>query len=291
MQAILDNILPIAIMIIMLGIGFNLKFKDFTQVFTAPEAILLGLFGQLFILPLVGFAIAFLFPMDPIYKIGVILISACPGGTASNIVSFMLRGRVALSVSITAFNSFLIVLTIPSILSLAFLTFENDAINVELPFLKTLQEISTTVLIPAIIGVLINEFYSNPLRKIKKYLRYILPAILFAVFTFVILNENGNDEGVEFSNLMNLFIPLLILNIGVMWIGFYLSKLSKVNHKGAFTIAIEMGLQNTALAIFIANSILEINSLATMAVIYGGFSFFSTLGIAYFMKKRFAYTE
>ena len=289
MQVFLDNLLPIAIVIIMAGIGLNLKFKDFSQVFIAPKAIILGLIGQLLILPLIGFLIAYSFPIEPAYKIGIVLISACPGGTSSNIVSFMLRGRVALSVSITAFNSIIIVLTIPTALSLAFFTFENEMIEVELSFLQTFKEIGFTVLLPVIVGVLINEYYSKDLRILKKYLRYILPTILFLVFSVVIFNESESDAGLKLSDYTILFIPLLLLNIGVMWVGYYLSKFSKINHKGAFTIAIEMGLQNTALAIFISNNVLGINSLSTMAVIYGGFSFFTTLGVAYFMKKKLEY--
>jgi BASS family bile acid:Na+ symporter len=285
-QILLDNLLPFAIATIMLGIGLNLKFSDFTHVFVAPKAILTGLFGQMVLLPLVGFIIAYLMPIDTIYKIGLVLIASCPGGTASNIVTFMLRGRVALSVAITAFNSFLIVLSIPTILSIAFLLFYNEEIKVQLSFFQTFKEIGITVLLPVIIGMLLNEYVQKDLKKLKRLLRYILPAILFIVFTVVLLQEGAGEGRLKISEYSFLLLPLLILNVGVMFIGYYLSKVIGINHKGMFTIAIEMGLQNSALAIFIANNVLKMEGLALMAVIYGGFSFFSTLGIAYFMKKR-----
>jgi BASS family bile acid:Na+ symporter len=286
-ELLLDNLLPIAIAIIMLGIGVNLKFNDFTHVFVAPKAILTGLLGQILLLPLVGFLIAWIVPLEPIYKIGIILIASCPGGTSSNIVTFMLRGRVALSVSITAFNSFLIILTIPFLLSLAFFFFFNETVDIHLSFAAAAKEIGFTVLLPVIIGISLNEMSGLDLRKIKRLLRYLLPTILFVVFAAVILVEGTGENGLPITNYLFLFIPLVFLNIVVMFIGFYIAKWLGINHKGTFTIAIELGLQNSALAIFIANNILQIEGLATMAVIYGGFSFFSTLGIAYFMKKKF----
>lgn len=287
-ELFVENMLPIAIAIIMLGIGLNLRFTDFTQVFVAPKAILTGLLGQILLLPLAGFLIAWTIPLDPIYKIGIVLIASCPGGTSSNIVTYMLRGRVALSVSITAFNSFLIILTIPILLSLAFITFSNEAITVQLSFMTTMKEIGITVILPVIIGISINEYVKRDLHRIKRMLRYILPAILFIVFTAVLLAEGTSGNGLPAKTYVFLLIPLLFLNIGVMFIGFYMAKLIGINHKGMYTIAIEMGLQNSALAIFIANNILQLEGLATMAVIYGGFSFFSTWGVAYLMKRKLA---
>ena len=104
MQEIIDLLLPIAIGVIMMGIGIGLSISDFKRVFIEPKAVLFGLFGQMVLMVLIGFAIAFVFPLDPVHKIGIILIAACPGGTSSNIVNYMLNGRVALAVSITAFN-------------------------------------------------------------------------------------------------------------------------------------------------------------------------------------------
>jgi BASS family bile acid:Na+ symporter len=285
-ETVLDNLLPIAIAIIMLGIGLNLKFSDFKRVFIAPKAILTGLFGQMVILPLVGFLIAYLMPIDPVYKIGLVLIASCPGGTSSNIVTFMLKGRVALSVAITAFNSFLIILTIPTVLSLAFMAFQNEGVSVKLSFIETLKEISFTVLLPVVIGIILHEYLLRDIRRVKRFLRYLLPSILFVVFAFVLLQEGSSEGSLDLQEYGFLLLPLLFLNVGVMFIGFYFSKMLGVNHKGMFTIAVEMGLQNSALAIFIANNILQIDGLSVMAVIYGGFSFFSTLGIAYFMKNK-----
>lgn len=283
MEGLLTYLLPIAIGIIMLGIGFNLRTSDFKRVFIAPKAILSGLVGQLVILPLIGFTIAYLSPIDPIYKLGIVLIASCPGGTSSNIVTYMLKGRVALSVSITAFNSFLIILTIPFFLELGFQSFIAKELQVSLSLQQTFFEVLYTVLTPVLLGMFVNHNFPEFTDRLKKPLRYILPAILFLVFTLVLLNENDNG-GMHISEYTWLLIPAFILNIVVMLIGFVSSGLIGINHEGKYTIAIEMGLQNSALAIFLANNVLQYDGLAVIAVIYGGFSFFSTFILAYVMK-------
>lgn len=283
MAEFIDYLLPISIGIMMFGIGLNLEFVDFKRVFTAPKAVLFGLFGQLVILPLIGFGIASLFDIAPIYKLGIVLISACPGGTSSNIMTYMLKGRVALSVSITAFNSFLIVLTIPVILNIAFAVFLNQEQEVALSMTQTLFEVVYTVLLPVLAGCLVHYYFWQSIEKFKSSLRYILPGLLFAVFSLVLFEEQDSG-GKSLLEYWNLFLPALFLNIVVMFIGFFLSGWIGINHDGKYTIAIEMGLQNSALAIFLANNVLQIDGLAIIAVLYGGFSFFSTLLIAYIMK-------
>jgi BASS family bile acid:Na+ symporter len=284
MELLLEYLLPISIGVIMFGIGLNLDWTDFRRVFVAPKAVLFGLFGQLVLLPLVGFSIAFLFPLEPVYQLGIILIASCPGGTSSNIVTYMLKGRVALSVSITAFNSFLIVLTIPIILDIAFSTFLNEEKRISLSMMETFGEIVFTVLIPVISGVLVHYYLPRTVSRIKSSLRYILPAILFSVFSIVLLEEHGNG-GRSLVEYWDLLIPALILNLFVMFLGFFSSGALGINHEGKYTIAIEMGLQNSALAIFLANNVIGMDGLAVIAVLYGGFSFFSTLLIAWIMKK------
>ena len=286
MQEIIDLLLPIAIGVIMMGIGIGLSISDFKRVFIEPKAVLFGLFGQMVLMVLIGFAIAFVFPLDPVHKIGIILIAACPGGTSSNIVNYMLNGRVALAVSITAFNSFLVIFTIPIILQIAFSLFWTESREIELSTLNTLYEIVLTVLIPVLIGIGVKHYFPKFAVALKKPLRYILPAILFTVFLLIILNERGGGER-SLMDYGGLLVPALLLNVLVMFVGYYSSGWVGINHRGRYTIAIEMGLQNSALAIFIANNILKIDGLSLMAVLYGGFSFFTTFIIGWMMKNYF----
>jgi BASS family bile acid:Na+ symporter len=226
--------------------------------------------------------------MDAVYKVGLILIAAVPGGTASNLVTYLLKGRTALSVSLTSFNSFAIIFTIPLFVSLALRLFLGKDAEITLNFLDTFQEILFTVIIPAISGILINEYtpksFTDPLRKPFSIL---MPALLFAIMAFALFSENGGNAKSILSN-YNLVFPLLLLNIVGMLVGFYTGKVMGIKHDGNFTIAIEMGLQNSALAIFIASAILKSNQMEVMAVIYGGFSFFTTILLGWIFKKYLA---
>ncbi len=282
-----DLLMPIAIAIIMFGIGITLKFKDFTRVFTHPKAILTGLGCQLVLLPLIAFIIIYFWPIEPAYKVGIILIASVPGGTASNLVTHMLKGRVALSVSLTSFNSFAIIFTIPMYVSLALLLFMGEQTEIKINFANTFKEILLTVIIPVVAGILANEYTPTSFTdKIRQPSRIILPLLLIAIVAYAMFSGDGGNAKSILSDI-HLVFPLLLLNISGMLTGFYLSKGMGINHSGNYTIAIEMGLQNSALAIFVASQILVNDQMETIAVLYGAFSFFTTLAGAWALKKYF----
>ncbi|MDG0973573.1 MAG: bile acid:sodium symporter family protein [Crocinitomicaceae bacterium] len=285
MESVLTYLIPFTIGIIMFGIGLNLSPTDFKRVFVRPKGILFGLFGQLVLMPAFGFLVAYLAPIDPVFKLGIILITACPGGTSSNLITYLLQGRVALSVSITAFNSFLIIFTIPIILELGTYLFLGENQDVSLSVYQTFYEIAITVIIPVLTGMLFHQYFRKTTLSIKPYLRYILPFLLLIMFSLVLYSENQNESTQSINYNMELLIPALLINVGVMLIGYYSSGWVGIKHTGKFTIAIEMGLQNTALAIFIATNLLYLDGLSTIAVLYGSFSFFTTFIIAYIMNR------
>ena len=283
-----ELLVPLAIALIMFGIGLNLRFKDFHRVFLRPKAILVGLACQFFLLPAVAFLMAWLLPIDPYFKVGLVLIASAPGGTASNLVSHMLKGRVALSVSMTSLNSLGILVSIPLYLSLAMHWFlHNDAV-IQIGFEDTFKEILTTVVLPVVAGVLSHEYGPrNFILSLQQPLRYILPLLLLGVFGFALFLDNGGDQTTAFWANIDLFFPLLFFNVLTMVLGFWIAGKSGIKHSGAFTIAVEMGLQNAALAIFIATSVLNNSDISLVAVMYSSFTFFSTWLFAWLLKHRF----
>ncbi|WP_420575498.1 bile acid:sodium symporter family protein [Ekhidna sp.] len=286
MQINQDVLIPIAIAVIMWGIGLNLTFTSFKRVFIEPKAILTGLSLQLIMLPLIGFLIAFVWNLDSAYKVGIVLIAACPGGTASNLVTHMLNGRVALSISMTAFNSFLILFTIPLITSGAMEVFMHSEQEVPLSFWRTFTNISTTVIVPVLIGLLMRNYFPDFADKLKPYLRFVLPGILLVVFLIVGLDSLGGESARSLTEKLVIAIPLLLLNLGTILIGYWIAGRFRINHDGRYTIAIEMGLQNSALAIFIGSQIIQNPQVVLVAIIYSSFSFFTTLGMGYVLGKR-----
>lgn len=280
--------MPIIIGAISFSIGFSLHFKNFKRIATHPAPIFTGLVSQIILLPALGFAIAFLWPMEPIFKTGLILIAACPGGTMSNFITFLLKGRVALSVSLTAFNSVIILFSIPFILQLASMAFMGESSSIQLNFSNTVGEILFKVILPTLAGLCINELLPNHIsEKIKGSLKYIIWFFLAASVVVVIFGKEGIGPADLLENLPLIF-PLLILNILSIFMGYYASGLSalKLNPESRFTIAIEVGLQNSVLAIFIASELLQKPEMALMPALYGGFSLFTTWGLAWYFKKR-----
>lgn len=283
-----DNIvIPLAIALIMVGIGFNITPGAFMRVFTRPKGIITGLSSQMIALPALAFLIAWLAPIEPIYKVGLVLVAACPGGTASNLVTHLLKGRVVLSVSLTAFNSILIIFTIPILVSMALQTFLGQDAEITLSLSDTLLEVITTVVAPTFVGMAINHYFPGFTQKMQKPLRYILPALLILVFIMAALNSSDQaTSSEEIMKHLDLLLPSFLLNLFGTLLGYRIGRIAGITHGGSFTIAIEMGLQNSALAIFIATQVLKSDDLAIMAVIYSSFTFFSTMGIAYMLREH-----
>ena len=289
MQYNSNDLMPIAIAIIMFGIGLNLQFRDFRRVFIYPKAILIGLACQMLLLPALAFLLVWVWPMDPLYQVGIILIASAPGGTASNLVTNMLQGRVALSVSLTSFNSFLILFSIPALVGLSLEIFLGKHTTIELGFGDTFLQILFTVVLPVIAGVLVNEYGPQKwLARSRQPLRYILPGILLGVFALAFFSGEGHQGGALLDQ-WTLLIPLFVFNLLTMATGFYVARWSQLRHDGAFTIAVEMGLQNSALAIFIATQVLQSQEIALVSILYSSFSFFTTFLAAWLLKHYFRY--
>lgn len=282
-----DFFMPVAIGIISFAIGISLEFKDFGRVFRKPKGILTGLVAQIIILPLLAFAIIFLWPIDPVYKAGFILIASCPGGSLSNFLTYILHGRVALSVSLTAFNSMIILFTIPVFVDLGMTVFMGEGQGVDLSFAQTFGNIFYTVIIPTLGGICFNELTSDKVsEKIEAYIRYVVIALLLGIVAVVLFSGSGASPAKLWENI-HLMIPLFVLNIASMLTGFFLPGLKFLNleHESRYTIAIEVGLQNSALAIYVGNEVVKNKEMAMMAVLYGGFSLFTSWLLAYVLKR------
>ncbi len=269
----------------MFGIGLNVTLSSFKNVFRQPKAVLLGLGLQIILLPLIAFLIADWWKMAPEYKLGLILISACPGGTGSNLVTHILRGRVALSITLTAFNSFIILLSLPLIMEVSTNYYASDHEAFSLSFWDTFTKVGLTVVLPVFIAVVFRHYLPNNVKRIDRYLDYILPVLLLSIFIISALSDNG--ENISYTwDLLKLALPALVLNVSTILLGYGIASLSGIKPDGSFTIAIELGLQNSALAIFVAEGIFSNSQMALMAIIYSSFTFFTSLGLAYILKIK-----
>jgi BASS family bile acid:Na+ symporter len=281
--------LPFTLAIITLGMGLSITHADFKYVFYRPRAVIIGICCQLLLLPLIAFAIAALTNIDPYFKVGLIIIAACPGGATSNLITYLLNGNIALSITMTAINSILTLITIPIIISIALMVYLHTDAEIHLDVWDTILKVFLFTILPAYLGVTIRHRRSEFAQRLNRPLKVILPLILIVVFFGVVFIDRG-AESATFSDFINLLPIALLLNISSMFFGWQIAWASRLKRRERFTIAIEVGLQNSALAIFVAGSLLENRLMALVAVVYGSITFFSTAlfawGIKWISKKK-----
>lgn len=279
-----NYLLPIILAIIMFGVGSSLEVEDFKRVFKQPKEIFTGLSGQMVLLPAMAFLLAALSSLPPLVKAGMVLIASCPGGTSANLVNYLLKGKLALSVSLTAVNSLLILITVPILVRLGLVLFVGTDTAITLPFWNTMLNIFLTILLPVGIGVLFRRKYRAKADRLQNIFKWLLPVLLAGAFAGVLfLGEGKND--IPWQEFWQLFPYALGLNIGAMLLAFLFSRILLSDNKSWFTIAIAVGLQNSGLALFVAETLLKNRTMALMAIVYGSFTFFSTTFFGWILKK------
>lgn len=276
-------VLPISLAIIMLGMGLTLVIDNFKKVAQYPKAALLGLTNQLILLPLVGFLLALIFDLPPAMAVGLMIIAACPGGPTSNLISHVAKGDIALSISLTAITSIVTVFTIPLILSFALSYFTDDTgVQIALPILDTIVQIMGITIIPVSIGMSINHFYPKFAKKMEGPMRIASTVIFVAVLLGILL---ANKHSIV-SYLKQVGLVAFTLNICTMALGYYASKMFRLNLKQAISITVESGIQNGTLAIVIATSILKQTELSIPAAVYSLLMFLSSGFIMWKFGRR-----
>ena len=228
--------------IIMFGMGMTLKFEDFRLIFQKPKEVLIGALAQFTIMPLIAFLIVKIFSLPPELAIGVILVGTCPGGTASNVITFLAKGDVALSVSMTMLTTILS----PVITPLLMLMLAGEWIEISLT--DMMISICQVVILPVILGIIINTVLRNMIKNFIKYLPLIsILAIILIVGGVVAVNATKIKE-------VGLIIAVAVVlhNILGYGLGFLIAKIFKMNLNKAKAISIEVGMQNSGLATSLA---------------------------------------
>jgi BASS family bile acid:Na+ symporter len=279
-------LLPVVIGLIMFNIGLSLTVKDFKRTFTLPKALIIGLCCQMLLLPLIAFGLAHLSDLPSAIKVGIVIIAACPGGATSNLITYLLKADVALSISLTAINSILILFSIPGIVYLALQAFLDKETMISLPFLQTILKILLMILVPTFLGLVTRMNMPRLAKSMEKYMKYITTMLLAIVFAFTIFDNNSRT-----SNSLQMYLSTapyaLGLNLIGMFSGYFSGRLFGFAKKKQITLAIEVGIQNSALAITIASSqaFLGNPKMAIPAVIYGLFTFFNAAIFGYIIKR------
>lgn len=270
----------------MFGLGLSLTKEDFKHLFDQPRALSIGLASQMLLLPLLAWIIAKQSALSPEMQVGIMILSVCPGGITSNLVSYYVKGNVALAISLTVCNALLSLITIPVLVNLFLQHFMNSGKIIELPFWQTLFDIFVVTVMPAILGMLARYQFGNHALKMEKNLNVVLPLLLLMVFAFKF--TAGSDKGgtaMTTHDLKVLSSWMIALNIGSMITGYIAGVFGKLSFKNRITIAVEVGLHNTALALLIAGDKLGIPSMEKPALVYALYSFVITFLVAWALMK------
>jgi len=282
----INFLLNIVLALIMFGLGLSLKKEDFQQLFDQPRSLAIGLFAQMVVLPFVAAFIVMQSPLPPEMKVGIMILSLCPGGITSNLVSYFVKGNVALAVSLTVSNALLSLISIPLVVNLCLRYFMKDGGDevVYLPFWNTLFEIFLVTIIPALLGMSAKRKFGRNVTRISKWVNIILPLLLFCVFGFKFLagSQHGGTD-MSAADIWLLTPYVVSLNILSMLVGFIVGIPLNLSYRNRITIAIEVGLHNTALALIIAGEKLHNSSMEKPALVYALYSFFVTFTLAYLL--------
>ncbi|MDJ0799850.1 MAG: bile acid:sodium symporter family protein [Calothrix sp. MO_167.B12] len=277
-------ILPLALAIIMLGMGLSLQPEDFRRVTKYPKAVSVGLVSQLIVLPIIGFCIAKAVPMQPVIAVGLIVVALCPGGVSSNMVTYLARGDVALSVTLTVFSSMITIFTIPIFTNLALQHFLGEGTAFSLPIGSTMLQIFLITIIPIGLGMYIRYRFTDTALRLEKVTSRLAIGFLAIIILALLIREWNRLP--EF--IVQVGVGVVMLNMLSILAGFFLSKLFRLKIPQQICIAIEVGFQNGVLAIAVTAGLLNNPDMAVPGAIYGLFMNFTAFAIILYGRQLYA---
>jgi BASS family bile acid:Na+ symporter len=257
--------IPASLVIIMFGMGLTLEAADFRRVFETKRATLIGVLAQVVFVPLIGLAVVTLFPLDPPLAAGVMIIAACPGGAVSNLISFLARADLALSITLTACSSLLAPFTVPLVINAALVHLMGRSAAVELPLLTTALKLFLLTVAPVVLAM---EVRRRRRSLAERAARLVTP--LSALFLAAVIVIAVSENIAELPRYLLLVGPaVLALNVAAMIAGWGAAAAARLEGRQQLTIAIETGIQNGALGIAIPATFIGNAEMAIPPAIYG----------------------
>ena len=261
-SALISVGLPIALAIIMFGLGLSLEVADFRRVARTPRAVVVALGIQVLLLPVIAFGLVVGFDLDPLLAVGVMLLAASPGGTTANLFSHLFRGDVALNITLTAINSVLAAVTIPLVTNFAIGYFDAEG-ELGLQLGKVLQVIAI-VLVPVAVGMVVRRASTTFAQRADKPVRIFSIVVLVAVAVGALLGERENLAGY----LRDVGLVTGLLCVLSLTLGYAGARLARLERPQAVASSMEVGIHNTTVALTIALSVLDSTEVAIPAAVY-----------------------
>ncbi|MCL6416974.1 bile acid:sodium symporter [Aestuariirhabdus sp. Z084] len=281
MQATLltEILLPLALAIIMFGMGLTLTLSDFTQLWRKPKVIIIGLIGQILLLPCLVLLLLSLFQLPPAMAIGLVIVAACPGGTTSNIISHIAKANLALSVSLTALSTLICIVTTPLLIGFAMQWFD-PTLGTDFSVLETTLGLLLITLLPVGAGMAVRHRSVHFALKSEAFFSRFSSLFLLLMIVLIIIQEWDS----LLQSLATLLPVTVLLTLAASFMGYGLGWLFNENRTNALTLGIEVGIQNATLAILIALTFLEKTELATAAGVYGLVMYLGAFALVLFTR-------
>lgn len=281
-----DYLISLVLALIMFGIGSSLQLKDYKNIFQHPRALFTGLVLQMLFLPLMGMGVLQFSSLDAYTKAGLFILTLCPGGTTSNFISYIVKADVALSISLTSINSLIILFSIPFFISVGLPVFLDGSTEVSLSFFDTMGEVFLVILLPAAIGLWFNRRFPTLSQKLQDPLKYINIVLLGIVFTIKFFaGESAGGSGLTMDDIWRMLPMALAIHVIALVVSFGVSQLLRLQPARSITIGIEVGLQNTTLALLVTGTIIGSNAMMKPVLVYALFSFFTTTAFAFIARR------
>ena len=250
---IVTKIAPLALAFIMLGLGLGLSIKDFTRVIKTPKDFLIGIVCQLILLPIVAYIITIILRLPIEIALGLMIIAAAPGGVTSNVLTKFANGDVALSISLTAVVSLISIISVPFIVFTSAEMLGITNISKDITLTGIAIKMALVVTVPVIIGMTIRSFAENFINSKIKIINHLTSLLFVIVFVAIYVEERANI----LNYLTQAGIAVLTLNIVMMVLAFFIAKCCATGISQRKCIALECGLQNGTLAVFVATQLFD----------------------------------
>lgn len=257
-------ILPLSLFVIMLGMGLSLKLDDFRRVLQEPKAIAIGILCQMVMLPLLAYVIIVIFGLTKELAVGLMILAFCPGGTTSNLISYLSRGDVALSISLTAVISIVTPFSIPIFTALMMELFLEGSEKFSIPVIKTIIQLLVITVVPVVFGMLIHHKFPGFSKKAENPVKIFSVIFLFVIIAGIVINNKADMAGF----FMQTGAATLTLNIVTLLAGYSIAKLLGLEKRQAITLGIEVGVQNGTVALLVAGSLIGSAVMTIPAVTY-----------------------
>lgn len=281
-QTLTQVALPIAIILIMTGVGLSLVPADFARVFKQPKAFFLGAICQMVFLPLIAIGVIAITGLTGEFAIGLFILALCPGGATSNLYSYLAKADVGLSVSLTAVIGFITPFTIPLLAVWAINFYGGGSDEFALPIVSTWIKLMAVTVIPVLIGMGIRAKWSDFAKRADTYVSWFSMAVL--AFVILVICVNLGEKLIDFAILTG--PAAILLNLSTMTLGYFAGRFLLHQEDQSRTITIEVGLQNGTLALLITTGLLESSAMSMAPSIYSLFMFVSASVFTYIVLKR-----